>query len=212
MTDWVHWHDGYDNPDSTLSRRLEVVRKRIAEALDRFPAGKIRVASMCAGDGRDLLGVLQKSHPRGGDVSGRLVELNPHLAEWARASAPTRIEVSCCDAGNSDVYEGVVPVNLLLCCGVLGNITENDIQNTIDSWPMLCAPEATVIWTRGASKPDRRPQIREWVRLAGFEELSFDGANEKYGVGVAKMVRASKLYRRGVHFFSFVPEKKAINP
>ena len=206
MTDWLQWHEQYDDPDSVRSQRLTVVRKRIAEALDRCQAGAIRVASMCAGDGRDILGVLQ-THPRAHDVSGRLVELDPRLAERARLSAPAGIEIVCGDAGNSDSYEGAVPVNLLLCCGVFGNITETDIQNTINSWPVLCAPQATVIWTRGAFEPDLRNQIREWIKLAGFEELSFD-TNGKYGVGVAQMVRASKPYQRGAHFFRFVPEKE----
>lgn len=206
--DWIQWHENYNDPNSSLSQRLVAVQKRIAEALDRFPAGPIRVASMCAGDGRDLLGLLE-SHPRAGDVSGRLVELNPQLAERARASAPSTMEVVCADAGNSDAYEGIVPMDLLLCCGVFGNITEADIQNTINSWPMLCAPEAIVIWTRGSFEPDLRPQIREWVRLAGFKELSFDGMNDKFGIGVAKMVRAGEPYRRGVHFFRFVPEKRS---
>jgi hypothetical protein len=205
--DWIQWHEKYDEPDSTISRRLVVVCKRIAEALDRAPVGPIRVASMCAGDGRDLLGVLQ-SHPRAGDVSGRLVELNPQLAERARALAPASIEVVCGDAGNSDAYEGAVPVDVLLCCGVFGNITDKDIQRTITAWPMLCAPGATVLWTRGASKPDRREEIRQWVNMAGFEELSFDGVNETYGVGVAKLMRAGEPYQRGVHFFRFVPEKQ----
>ncbi len=207
MTDWMQWHEGYHDPDSALSRRLEVVQMRIAEALDRSPAGSIRVASMCAGEGRDLLPVLQ-THPRARDVTGRLVELDPRLAERARDSAPASLEVICTDAGTSDAYEGAVPVNLLLCCGVFGNITEADIQNTIEYWSMLCAPAATVIWTRGSREPDLRSQVRQWVRIAGFEELSFDGAPEKYGVGVARMLRASQPYRRGVHFFSFVPEKQ----
>ncbi|HLO28135.1 MAG TPA: hypothetical protein VK249_03300, partial [Anaerolineales bacterium] len=63
MSDWIQWHENYNNPDSTQSQRLAVVRKRIAEALDRCPPGEIRIASMCAGDGRDLLEVLQ-SHLR----------------------------------------------------------------------------------------------------------------------------------------------------
>ena len=207
MTDWVQWHKDYDDPDSSLSARLAVVRKRIAEALDRAPAGAIRVASMCAGEGRDLLGVLP-GHPRAGDVSGRLVELNPQLAERARAAAPSSIEVLCADAGNSDAYAGAVPVDLLLCCGVFGNITEADIQNTIQAWPMFCAPGATVIWTRGSFEPDLRPQIRQWVRAAGFEELSFDGVNEKYGVGVARMTREASPYQKGRYLFSFVPRDK----
>jgi len=207
MMDWIQWHASYENPDSPLVQRLDVVRKRIAQALERSPAGPIRVTSMCAGDGRDLLGVLQ-NHPRAEDVSGRLVELNPLLVEKARISAPPAIEVLCSDAGNSDAYDGVAPVNVLLCCGVFGNITEEDIQNTIEYWSMLCAPEATVIWTRGSFEPDIRNEIRGWIKIAGFKELSFDGAEERYSVGVAKMVRSGKSYQKGVHFFSFIPERQ----
>ncbi len=205
--DWLHWHADYDNPDSALARRLEVVRRRIAEALDRAPAGPIRVASICAGEGRDLLPVL-RTHPRAGDVLGRLVELDPRLVERARAVAPEGIEVVCADAGISDAYEGAVPIDLLLCCGVFGNITEADIQNTIGHWSMLCAPAATILWTRHTREPDLTPQIRHWVSDAGFEELSFDRGSGMESVGVAKMISASQPYRRGVHFFSFVPEKR----
>lgn len=207
MTDWVQWHEKYDNPELELAQRLGIVRRQIELALDRAPAGTIRLASMCAGDGRDILPVL-RSHPRAGDVVGRLVELDERLAGRARASAPAGIEVLCGDAGISDAYDGAVPVGLLLCCGVFGNITEDDIRNTIDGWSMLCAPGATVIWTRGAFDRDIRPQIREWIRLAGFEELTFEGENKSYGVGVARMVREGSSYRRGVHFFRFLPEKQ----
>lgn len=204
LTDWRQWHEDYERAGSSLSRRLALVRYRIAEVFDRCPLGPIRVVSLCAGDGRDLLGVLQ-NHPRAGDVRGRLVELDPVLAEQARVAAPASIEISCRDAGQSEAYEGAVPADLVLCCGVLGNISDDDALATINSWPMLCAPEAIVIWTRGASGAgaDRREEIRRWVRLAGFQELAFDGAPETYGVGVAKMLRHNEPYRPGVHFFRF---------
>jgi hypothetical protein len=65
-----------------------------------------------------------------------------------------------------------------------------------------------VIWTRGSFETDLRTQIREWVKLAGFEELAFDGMNDKFGVGVAKMVRAGEPYQKNIHFFRFVPQKE----
>ena len=204
LTDWRRWHEDYQRPDSPLARRLVVVRHRISEALDQCPPGPIQVLSMCAGDGRDLLAVLQY-HRRARDVQGRLVEMDPMLAGQARTDAPPTVEVACRDAGRSEAYEGAVPADLLLCCGVLGNVSDEDALNTIDSWAMLCAPEATVIWTRGFSRvgPDRREEVREWVRLAGFNEVAFDGAPEAYSVGAAKMVRNSKPYQPGVHFFRF---------
>ena len=38
MADWVGWHAPYDDPDSTQSRRLVVVRRRVGEALDALGA------------------------------------------------------------------------------------------------------------------------------------------------------------------------------
>lgn len=66
MPNWIQWHTKYEDLSSSLSRRLAVVRKRIAEALDQLPQGNIRAVSMCAGDGRDLLGVLADHPPKRG--------------------------------------------------------------------------------------------------------------------------------------------------
>ena len=46
----------------------------IKQALDEAPAGPLRVISLCAGQGRDLIEVLAE-HPRRGDVRARLVEV-----------------------------------------------------------------------------------------------------------------------------------------
>jgi hypothetical protein len=202
LTDWIEWHEAYDRSDSSQARRLDIVRTRISEALEGFPPGPIRVISMCAGDGRDLLHVL-RDHGRAGNVVGRLVELDVRLAERARAVAPPGVEIVCGDAAVSDAYEGAVPADLLLCCGVFGNVSNAHVHRTIGLWPMLCAPDATVIWTRGASAPDRRDVIRRWVIEAGFDELAFYGAPEVFGVGVARMVRTGDPFRCGVRFFAF---------
>src|SRR5689334_5240795 len=61
-TDWEAWHDDYADPSSALSARLVVVRSEIRTALDRWAAAgrsePLTVLSACAGDGRDILGVL----------------------------------------------------------------------------------------------------------------------------------------------------------
>jgi hypothetical protein len=202
--DWLEWHRQYDDPNSSLTRRLQIVQGRIAEALDRCPPGPIRVLSICAGDGRDLLGVLA-SHPRAADVVGRLVEWDENLAERARAAAPPGIEILRGDAGISDAYADATPADLLLSCGVFGNISDEDIRATIAGWRSLCAPNATVIWTRGVfSFGDLRDQIRQWATAAGFEELSFDGPPESFGVGVARMTDEPEPFQRGVRLFHFL--------
>src|SRR5690606_21236541 len=97
-------------------RRAEV-RRRVGPALDRSAPGRVRLSSLCAGDGRDLLPVLA-GHPRGGDVHGRLVELEPGLCAAARMSAPPGVEVLEAGAGSASACAGAVPADLLLLCGI----------------------------------------------------------------------------------------------
>ena len=86
LRDYRAWHRDYDNPDSPLSQRLKTVQRRLSELLTAAPAGPINLISMCAGQGRDVIGVLPH-HPRGADVRAVLVELDPENVEFARASA-----------------------------------------------------------------------------------------------------------------------------
>jgi hypothetical protein len=184
--DWVAWHRAYDDPESRQSWRLGVVQGRIREARDAAPAGPLRVASLCAGDGRDLLGVLA-DHPRGPDVTAVLVEQHPELAARARdrAAGLAGVRVVSGDAGLVDSWREVVPVDLLLLCGIFGNVPDGDVARTVAALPGLCRPGATVVWTRSRRPPDMVPTIAGWFDDAGFEVTSLDdSADGQAGVGV----------------------------
>ena len=202
--DWHEWHQAYDHEGSPLARRLVAVRQCITAALDAAPPGRIRIVNMCAGEGRDLLGVLEH-HPRRADVGGRLVELDPELAATARSHAPAGIEVLCADAGTASSYAGAVPADLVLVCGVFGNITDDDMMRTIDLLPTLCAPHAIVIWTRHRRPPDATPGVRHRFAQSGFEELSFDAPEgTMYGVGAHRLTTPPRLFRDDARLFDFV--------
>lgn len=188
-SDWLAWHRDYDDPSSALSRRLVVVRRRVGESLDALGADARRVLSLCAGAGRDLLPELAvRPH-----VSPQtlLVEANAELAEAARVEAASsslgHVRVRCADAGRPGSFADVLPVDLLLLCGIFGNVAENDIRRTISAVPAMLAPRGLVIWTRGSrGSEDVRPKVRRWVVEAGLEELAYDGAPEPFGVGLAR--------------------------
>ena len=173
--DWQEWHTGYES-DTPLRRRLEIVQRHIGEVLDSFEGSPLRVVSMCAGEGRDLLGALD-GHTRR-DITGRLVELDPELAERARAHAAalglSELEVRVGDAGDAAAYAGAVPADLVLVCGVFGNISDADIEKTLKALPMFAAPDATVMWTRHRREPDMTVNIRRWLAEAGFENTAYD--------------------------------------
>ena len=202
--DWHEWHTAYDRPGSPLGLRLAAVQRCIREAFDAAPPGPIRIVSVCAGEGRDVLGVLE-DHPRRADVRGRLVELDPVLADTARAHAPTGIEVLCADAGTTAAYTGVVPADVVLVCGVFGNITDGDMMRTIDMLATLCAPNAAVIWTRHRRRPDATPAVRQRFADNGFDELAFITAEETlFSVGMHRLLAPPRRFAGGARLFDFV--------
>jgi hypothetical protein len=204
--DWRAWHEGYEDPDSELGRRLALVQSQLRAALDQAPPGPIRAISVCAGQGHDIIGVLA-DHPRREDVSARLVELDEQNVQLARAAAGAMgleaVEVVAGDASLTDAYAGAVPANVILICGVFGNVAADDIANTIAHLGQLCAPEATVIWTRHRRAPDLVPRIRETFEHAGFGEIAFADA-PPFGVGTNRLLGAPQPLQPGVKMFDFV--------
>ncbi|HEX6539876.1 MAG TPA: class I SAM-dependent methyltransferase [Candidatus Dormibacteraeota bacterium] len=210
--EWVEWHRGYEKPDGLLARRLAVVQRLVAAAIDRAPPDAVRVISMCAGDGRDLLGVLA-AHPRRRDVRARLVELDESLVARGRERAAHEgldsVELVCGDASDTCAYRDAAPADVLLVCGVFGNVTDEDVHNTVARLPELCAPGATVVWTRGRFEPDLTPAIRSWFGDAGFAEIDFVPiAGTTAAVGAHRLTAAPRPYVAGVRLFTFLEERE----
>jgi hypothetical protein len=202
--DWRKWHEEYDTPGSFLQRRLALVQRCIRDALDALPPGRVHVISMCAGEGRDLLGVL-RDHPRSSDVDARLVEVDPELAETAARAAPANVSVHRADASTTDAYAGAVPADLVLACGVFGNVPNADVEGTIRRLPSLCASRAYVIWTRHRRPPDLTISIRRWFEEAGFEEVAFVAPDDVvYTVGMHRMTAAPRPFTPGERLFTFI--------
>lgn len=190
MADWVEWHRAYDDPSSSLARRLEVVKRRLRDALDATETYRPRVLSLCAGDGRDVVSVLA-ARPRAQPVSAVLVERDHRLARRAAHAARTArlaaIDVRCGEAADPRIFEDVLPVDILMLCGIFGNIEQTEVERLVSLLPSLVVRVGFVIWTRGGSQPDLRPRVRGWFRSVGFDEVAFDGAPDPFGVGLHRL-------------------------
>ncbi len=178
---WVRWHAPYEDPSSTLSQRLAAVQSMLRAALDEIPnthPGPVRIVSLCAGQGRDVIDVVA-THPRGPEVSALLVELDPALVAFARdraakAGLAGQIRIVEGDASQSRIYVDSVPADIVLVCGVFGNISAADITRTIQAMRGFCVPGGHVLWTRHRRPPDLTPAIRADFAAAGFTELAFE--------------------------------------
>jgi len=191
VTDWVAWHDAYADPASALSRRLRVVQDQIRRALPVQPPRRVDVVSLCAGCGHDLIGVLSE-YPHADRVRARLVELDPSNVAVGRArcrAAGLDVEIVRADAADLSQYRGAVPADLVLLCGVLGNISDRDVRFTIASLPQLCRTGGTVIWTRSRRTPDLTPKVRRWFAEASFDEIEFVAPSDAmFSVGACRFV------------------------
>jgi hypothetical protein len=208
MRDWAAWHAAYEDPSSPLSARLRCVQAHLSDAIDRAPAGRIGLVSLCAGQGPDVIGVLP-DHPRRDDVRAVLVESDERVAGLAREAAAARslaqVEVRVADASLVAGFADALPADVLLLCGIFGNVSDRDIGRTIRAAPALCRTGATVIWTRHRRPPDLTPQVRAWFTESGFEDVAFDALETSVmiGVGVSRLGRAPAAGRPDGRLFTF---------
>ena len=185
--DWYEWHLQYEDPDSHLTQRLAMVQSRIRAALDEAPPGPLRAISVVAGQGRDLIPVLA-THPRGADVTARLVELDPRNTAVAQElanglSSVDSVDIVTGDASLVEAYAGLVPADLVLLCGLFGNITDEDIRATISAARGLTRTGGMVIWTRGRFTPDEFDWVASVFEENDFERVFVSAPGPRYGVG-----------------------------
>ena len=110
------------------------------------------------------------------------------------------------DAGDPETYAGDPPADLVLLCGIFGNVSDADIEHAVAVLPALCAPGARVIWTRTRRPPDLTPQVRAWFTHNGFREVAFDPVPDSMAaVGVAELVTPPPSEPDHGRLFTFVP-------
>lgn len=207
---WVEWHEQYDIPETRLANRLETVRDRLSGVLDELAVPAPRLLALCAGDARDVIPVLSARADRERAVA-TLVELDEVLASRARDAARTAglagADVRCADAGDPVSYIDVLPVDVLMMCGIFGHVAPETVDEIARRVPTMVRAGGYVIWTRGGGvvdAVDRRPEVRRAFVDAGLPEVSYDGPPETFGVGVNRVEHALELEPTPAPLFAFI--------
>ncbi|MGH8829358.1 MAG: SAM-dependent methyltransferase [Jiangellaceae bacterium] len=208
LTDWNFWHAPYDDPGSSLSRRLRIIQQHLRTWLDDSSPRDVQVLSLCAGDARDLIDVL-KERDDAARVSGVLVELDSRSCARAAAAlaeaALHSVVVREGDAADSSLVADSVPADLVLLAGVFGNVSDDDVRRTIEALPMMCKPDAAVIWTRHRNAPDLTPAVRHFLLEAGFEEKDFTApADAVFSVGLHRYHGRTQPWAPPGALFTFI--------
>ncbi len=217
--DWDHWYQQYDQSPS-LQARLGIVREQIAATLDQCAAGPINILSICAGDGRDVVGALA-GHARRADVAAWLLDTHAEsIARGQAAAAAAALEgplhVRQCDAGRAQSYGDLERADLVMLSGFLGHLRHDEAAGLIASLPMLIKPGGAVLWNRHLVMNDGRtqvPAIRALLQQASFEETYFQTtAEDGFAVGRARFKGNVAILDPEKIFFEFggrhEPEEK----
>ena len=184
--EWNGWPEqAYQKAHYRL--RLEMVQQHLTECLDAAPSGSVRIISMCAGDGRDVIGAVQ-SHARRRDVIAWLVELDQHSVAAGVRNAKIAGLDGTVNFRNEDATDYAsypfAPADILLVCGVWGHVPVCERDLLIRALTRLCKPGGMVVWTRGVSKrPDRVHEIEAHFANSEWEQCrhSFT-ADQKWAV------------------------------
>jgi hypothetical protein len=169
---WNSWPDQAYQSDR-YQRRLSAVQEHLAECLDNAPRGSVRVVSICAGDGRDVIGVLG-SHRRRQDVAAWLVETSRQsvasgVRQAARAGLENTVHFLNVDATVFETYNNIAPSDILLLCGVWGHVPSGERGQLVRAMTALSKPGGTLIWTRGVSRGlGRLHEVQSLFTVSGW--------------------------------------------
>ncbi len=204
---WESWHDPYRDKDSYLSHRLETVKRRLKESIGQFEV-PVKVLSLCAGQGHDVIQTLREN-PSLNISKALLVELDPKNVSIGegeiRLSGLENVSYLEGDAANMALYSDFVPVEILMLCGIFGNITLEDIRKTLAASSSFLTLGGTLIWTRHRRKPDVTPKIRNWCEEFGYQEVAFDAPDkDDFSVGTYQLEKAPLPFVSDGKLFQFI--------
>jgi 16S rRNA G966 N2-methylase RsmD len=207
---WRVWSDWPQEvyQQQSYQQRLSKVQEHFAECLDNVPRGPVRVLSLCAGDGRDVIGVLN-SHPRRTDVSAWLIESNRQcVAICVRQAASVGLQKTvnfvCGDATLCVTYKNIATADIVLICGVWGHVAANQRAQLVAGIASLCKPDAAVIWTRGlVPNMSRMQEIQShfaglaWnkVRVSSTPDQRWAVATYRYSGPRHQLSKSGRLFR-----------------
>lgn len=178
--DWSEWYKQYDSFPS-LQARLRIVQEQITAALNECPPGPVRIVSICAGDGRDLIGTLQ-NHPRRNDVTASLLDSDLDSVYRGKTAAVAaglggQLNFIHADAALAGNYAGAIPADLVILSGLLVHLRHENVPAFIRSLRMFCRTGGYVIWNRHFVLYQGHEQVRVIRKLfqqATFEEIHFE--------------------------------------
>ena len=206
--DWEKWHTLYNDSDSGLAKRLRLVQESISNCLPNTIEDGFQIIDICSGDGRDLLDLLTH-YPAREQVHSYLVELDERLAKESERIASEKdlqnVTVINGDASLLSTYEEVPRADLILLCGVFGNISSDDICHTIETLPQLSKQGTRVIWTHHLRQPEAVPAIQNLFITNEFSEVDLKATDDQsYAIATYEFRGSPKYLDGNTRLFTFI--------
>ena len=180
VRDWVDWHAAYADPGSSISRGWRWCAGGSASTSTRRPGPREHPQPLRRRRPRPLAGARRPSRrvrrrpSWSSSISGSPTTPAGVLPAWWVSS------VRQTDAGDPAAFADVLPVDLLLLCGIFGNISDADIRVNRRRRPGNARSRWDGDLDEGSlrGRPISARSSGSWVIDAGLLEVAFDGEPE----------------------------------
>lgn len=204
---WPKWHEGYEIEDSFLHQRLQDVKRVLVRSIREFDR-PVRIISVCAGQGRDVIEVL-RDDPSLNVKDAYLFEIDPENVAFGENLVShyrlNNVNYVIGDASITSVYKEFVPTDILMLCGIFGNVSQADIKTTLKAATTLLVRGGVVIWTRHRGEPNIVPEIQIWAKDLDFHEIELIAPPETlYAVGSNRYLGPAKKFEAQIKMFEFM--------
>jgi hypothetical protein len=142
-----------------------------------------------------------------------LVEAGRRAAQIA--GIENQIEFIHGDATKSRTYQGIIPADLVLACGVFGNVRMRHISHLIFRLRSLCRSGSFLVWTRVLSRDGLREveTIRDLLQKAAFEQVCLEFSDvTNHFIGSHRYVGINQPLTKRKRLFKFTDRRKIERP
>ncbi|MNR04651.1 hypothetical protein D3C85_1206300 [compost metagenome] len=148
-------------------------------------------------------------YPNSDNIHSYLVEIDERLVQECKHTVSDRglqnVTVVKGDASLLRTYRDVIPADLILLCGIFGNIANEDILNTIESLAQLSKQGTRVVWTRNLRDPKVVPMIRHSFTANDFKEVDYrTTSDDSYAIGIYEFYGLSQRLKDDIQLFTFI--------
>ena len=188
---WNDWHmQEYNNVASTPYQRNQIVQEYIKDFIS--DKEELVIVSMGAGQGRDILPLLHNNITHTVYLIDTEQKCLNYAEEYSLFNKIDNVHLINEDAFVLKTYNDIPKADLIIFCGMLNNVNEDDVNKFAKYTTLLLKDGGEIIWSRRTYDNDYNKELRAIFTNNGYVELNYT-KNDTSFVCKSKMVSRPEI-------------------